>query len=216
VDALADALFEYTYWCHTYAEMGPVKGAMQAALQQLEYALFVLLTLRKREIPLTNPRLAAIYRPRILQAYKDIRAIITGLDERDYTKMTPADVRNFVQASFLDLLTHEEAMDIGFATPEESWPRTHVGRMQRGSHLEWLENVSESVHGSRGARRSNWRKPLEKQLIRRLHHEFDSYGPSKYPKQATLIAIAEILEMCGLNQGSHEAVAEQIRHAISD
>jgi hypothetical protein len=214
VEALADALFEYAYWCHTYAEMEPVKGTMESALRQLEYALFVFLTLRKREIPLSNPRLREVHRPTLLKAYKQIRTIVKGVDERDYTKMTPADVRNFVEASFLDLLTHEEAIDIGFATPEESWPRTHGGRMQRGSHLEWLENISEAVYGSKGARQRRWRQQLENKLIRRLSHVFENYGPPKYPKQATRTAIAEILAMCGLNRGSHEAVAEQVRHRL--
>jgi hypothetical protein len=50
--------------------------------------------------------------------------------ESDYVKLASADVHQFINAGFLDLLTHKEAIDIGFAAPEESWPHTHAGRMR--------------------------------------------------------------------------------------
>jgi hypothetical protein len=214
VEALADALFQYAYWCHTYAEMGPVKAAMEYALQHLEYGLFVFLTLRKREVPLTDPHLKDLYRPTLLNAYKHIRMLVKGVAERDYTQMAPADVRQFVQAGFLDLLTHDEAIDIGFATPDESWPRTHGGRMQRGPHLDWLENVSKNIYSSKNAKQPQWQGQLYKRLIIRLYDAFKSYGPTKYPKQAVYVAIAEILAMCGLNKGGRAALAEQIRQSL--
>jgi hypothetical protein len=56
--------------------------------------------------------------------------VATAAMESDYVKLTPADVHQFINAGSLDLLTHKEARDIGFAAPEESWPRTYAGRMR--------------------------------------------------------------------------------------
>jgi hypothetical protein len=183
-------------------------------LQTLEYALFVLLTLRQREIPLTTPTLGHLYRPTILEAYKHLRTLVKGVAQEDYAKMAPADVRQFVRAGFLDLLTHEEAMELGFATAEESWPREHGGRMRLGSHLDWLDDVNLRIYGTHKADRARWRERLYDTLVVALGQAFERYGPPKYPKSARQYAIADILAVVGLETGYLSDIAERLRKRL--
>jgi hypothetical protein len=214
IETVAEALFAYETRCQIYAYMGPVRACMEDALQTLEYALFVLLTLRQREIPLTAPPLRHLYRPTILEAYKHLRTIVKGVSQEDYAKMSPADVRQFVRAGFLDLLTHQEAIELGFATAEEAWPREHGGRMRIGPYLDWLDEVNLSIYGTHKADRVRWRERLYDTLVVALDQAFQRYGPPKYPRPARQYAIADILAIVGLEAGYVSDIAERLRKRL--
>jgi hypothetical protein len=201
VEALADALFEYAYSCHTYAEMGSVRATMENALNNLEYVIYVFLTLRNREVLLSNSSLRGLHRSRLLDAYGLIRTLVSGVMQEDYARMSPADVRQFIGGGILDLLTHEEAMTLGFATAEESWPREHGGRMRTGGHLDWLETLNAHIYGTPGADRAAWRHKLYDKLVIALYQTFQCHGPTKYPKHARFHALADILSAVGLETG---------------
>jgi hypothetical protein len=146
-------------------------------LPHLESALYVFSTFHDRGIPSTDPGLTGRHRSTFLSAYKDIRALVRGVTAAEYALMAPADVRQFIQAGILDLLSHEEAPVLGFAAPEESWLRGHGGRMRIREHLDWLNEGTLTVYGTQNTDRSRWRDRLYNKLVAELDQALLRYGP---------------------------------------
>jgi hypothetical protein len=186
VEVMADALFEYAFMCHTYAEMGPVKATTAQAVDLIEYVAYVFLTLRKRETVLSDPRLKGIHSPTVIKAYATLRSLVERLAPEDYAKMTPADLHTYKQSGLLSLVNHGEAIQLGF-TPRP--PEAIVGPMRIGKHLDWLSQFPMGA---------GWRDALKNQLLVALYNAFLRHGPRQYPKTACFEAIAEILYMAGL------------------
>jgi hypothetical protein len=215
VEALAGALFEYAYSCHTYAEMGSVRATMERALNDLEYTIYVFLALRNQEVLLSNSSLRGLHRSRVLDAYGLIRTLVSGVAQEDYARMSPVNVRQFIGGGILDLLTHEEAVTLGFATAEESWPREHGGRMRIGGHLDWLEALNSRIYGTPRADRAAWRHKLYEKLVIALDQTFQRHGPPKYPKHARFHAIGDILFTLGLETGLRCDIADRLSKRLA-
>jgi hypothetical protein len=199
VESLADALFEYAYWCHTYAEMGAVKATTAQALEVIEYAVYVFLTLRQREVVLTDPLLKGIHSHSVVDAFETLTSLIHGIAPEDYAKMTLEDVYTYKKSALLSLINHGEVIRLGF-TPRAQ--EDIIGPMRIGQHLDWLSQLSTG---------SGWRDALKERLIVALNEAFLQYGPGQYPKSARFEAIAEILDMTGLEQGYISAIADRLR-----
>jgi hypothetical protein len=209
VDALAAALFEYAYGCHTYVEMGPAKAITAQALEVIEYAVHVFLTLRQRETVLTDPRLKGIHSHTVIEAFATLTSLVQRLAPEDYTEITPADLRTFRKSGLMSLLNHAEAAQLGMALrPQEDI----IGPMRMGQHLDWLSQLS---------RRPHWRDALKDRLIVSLYQALFRHGPVTYPKSARFEAMAEILLMAGLEDGDIMdisdimALAERLRKRIA-
>ena len=199
VEVLADALFEYAYWCHTYTEMGTVKSTTSQALEVIEYAVYVFLTLRQRETVLSDPRLKGIHSHTVIEAFATLTSLVRGLGPEDYAKMTPANLHTYKKSGLLSVVDHGEAIQLGF-TPR---PQADIiGPMRIGKHLDWLSQLSTGA---------DWRDVLRERLIASLYDAFLRHGPPRYPKSARFEAIAEILYMAGLEDGHISAIAERLR-----
>jgi len=203
VESLADALFEYAYWYHTYAEMGAVKATTAYALEVIEYAVYVFLTLRQREVVLTNPLLKGIHSQSVVDALATLTSLGHGIAPEDYAKMTPADLHTYKKSGLLSLVNHGEAIRLGF-TPRAQ--EDIIGPMRIGRHLDWLSQLSTEA---------GWREALKERLIMALYQAFLQYGPGQYPKSARFEAIAEILYMAGLEDGYISAIADRLRKRIA-
>lgn len=202
VEVIADALFEFAYWCHTYAEMGALKATTAQALEGVEYAVYVFLTLRQRETVLSDPRLKGIHSRTVIEAFTTLTSLVQGQAPEDYAKMTPTDLHIYKKSALLSLVDHGEAVQLGLKPrPQEDI----AGPMRIGKHLDWLSQLSTGA---------GWRDALKNRLIVALYDALLQHGPPKYPKAARWQALAEIMKMLGLEDGCVLDIADRLRKRV--
>ena len=213
VEAWAEALFDYEYAAHRHEEMGPVQAVMERALKHLEYALYVLFTLRRRGIAPHQSTLKHLRSNSVFEAYKLLQSVVRGLTPEDYAQLSPAEVTGFARSGLLGVISRSQALRSGFTLRN---PADMVGRMRVGPHLDWLESVIANRDHPPEVGHPNWQEEHKDTLILRLYQALGRYGPPTYPKEARYHAMAELLVRVGLEgeDAPLHNIAERLRKRI--